>query len=343
MEDKKYITKNPLTGVKKRIGGLIYSARCAVFRAFHKGGVKHKKHGKRRTGETVFYVSVIALPLLQFCIFYIGVNANSLALSFRSYDTLTGAYSFAGFKNFADFAHRFVSDSVLKSGTVNSLILYFVGLIVGLPLSLLFSYYIAKKMPSSGFFRVMLFVPSIISAVVTAIMYTLMTDRILPEIMKKLGVTMEPLFSSASTRFGAIVFYNVWISFGTSVLLYAGSMSQISESVSESARLDGANSMQEFIHIALPSVYPVITTFLVVGIAQIFMNQGAIYTFYQDSPPDPKLYTLGYYLFVRVIGRSASLADYPYAAAGGLLFTCVAIPLTLLGKWALEKFGPKEA
>jgi multiple sugar transport system permease protein len=148
-------------------------------------------------------------------------------------------------------------------------------------------------------------------------------------------------FDAAPSAMPAFIFIGLF-GLGGSMILWLAQLKNVPVSLYESARLDGANSMQEFIHITLPSVYPVITTFLVVGIAQIFMNQGAIYTFYQDSPPDPKLYTLGYYLFVRVIGRSASLADYPYAAAGGLLFTCVAIPLTLFGKWALEKFGPKE-
>lgn len=31
-----------------------------------------------------FYIAVLAIPLLQFCIFYIGVNVNSFILAFRN-------------------------------------------------------------------------------------------------------------------------------------------------------------------------------------------------------------------------------------------------------------------
>ena len=34
------------------------------------------------------------------------------------------------------------------------------------------------------------------------------------------------------------------------------------------------------------------------------------------------------------------MADYPYAAAMGIVFTLVATPITLGTKYLLEKFGP---
>ena len=50
-----------------------------------------------------------------------------------------------------------------------------------------------------------------------------------------------------------------------------------------------------------------------------------------------------YIFFVKVLkSEAASYAQYPYASAAGLLFTVVATPLTLLIKWLLEKFGPRE-
>ena len=56
---------------------------------------------KRRTKQTIFYWSILALPLLQFGIFYVGVNFNSLLLAFRQFDVMTNESSFVGFSNFA--------------------------------------------------------------------------------------------------------------------------------------------------------------------------------------------------------------------------------------------------
>ena len=56
---------------------------------------------KRRTKQTIFYWSILALPLLQFGIFYVGVNFNSILLSFRDYSVTTaGGYSWVGFDNY---------------------------------------------------------------------------------------------------------------------------------------------------------------------------------------------------------------------------------------------------
>jgi hypothetical protein len=38
---------------------------------------------------------------------------------------------------------------------------------------------------------------------------------------------------------------------------------------------------------------------------------------------------------------ATSRAEYPELAAMGLLLTLIAVPLTLVIKWALEKFGPQ--
>ncbi|MBR4942973.1 MAG: hypothetical protein IKZ28_02995, partial [Clostridia bacterium] len=92
-----------------------------------------------------FYFAVVGFPILQFCIFYIGVNFNSILLAFKNYDTLTGTYSFAGFEHFKAFFTGLFENSVLVFAVKNSLIAYVVGLIVGLPLTLFFSWYIYRK------------------------------------------------------------------------------------------------------------------------------------------------------------------------------------------------------
>ena len=73
-----------------------------------------------------------------------------------------------------------------------------------------------------------------------------------------------------------------------------------------------------------------------------FTNQAALFNFFgADARSDVQ--TLGYIFFVKVLkSEAASYAQYPYASAAGLLFTVIATPLTLLIKWALEKYGPRE-
>ena len=47
---------------------------------------KNLMKSKKNRGKTIFYWSVLAFPLLQFAIFYIGVNLNSFALAFQKFN-----------------------------------------------------------------------------------------------------------------------------------------------------------------------------------------------------------------------------------------------------------------
>lgn len=289
----------------------------------------------KQKSAIVFYIIMIALPVAQFCVFYIGVNFNSILLAFKDYDALSGEYSWVFFENFANFFRDVTSGSALRYSVKNSLIIYVVGLIVGVPLTLFFSYYVYKKMFLYRLARLFLFLPQILPSMVMVILFTYFVSIGFP------AAGLPDMLANPDTKFGTLIFFNIWIGFGGGVLLYSGAMGQVSDSVIEAARLDGASTFREFFNIILPGIFPTITTFLVTGVTGIFLNQANLYSFYSYGA-DIRVYTLGYYLFVQVMGQNASLATYPYAAAAGITLTVIAVPLTMLMKYVLERFGPKE-
>ena len=72
---------------------------------------------KRR--YNLFLFVMLLYPMLQFIIFYIGVNVNSILLAFQKYDSVEG-YVPAGFSNFADLIRDFVIEGALVKEIVNS-------------------------------------------------------------------------------------------------------------------------------------------------------------------------------------------------------------------------------
>jgi ABC-type sugar transport system permease subunit len=131
---------------------------------------------------------------------------------------------------------------------------YAIGLFIGTPLGLLFSYYIYKKLPFSGLFRVLLFMPSIISGIVMVAMFKFFVQDAVPIISEELfGTKMKIGWlsgrSPADTKFATIMFFNTWAGFGGGVLMYSNAMSGTSQEVVESAHLDGAVGIREFIYI----------------------------------------------------------------------------------------------
>ena len=66
---------------------MIYKTYSAIIENIK--GVKMEKHAltKRKIDKKlIFYIACFALPVLQFLIFYIGVNFQSILLAFQKYD-----------------------------------------------------------------------------------------------------------------------------------------------------------------------------------------------------------------------------------------------------------------
>ena len=295
---------------------------------------------KRNRKRLLFYCAVLALPILQFCVFYIGVNLNSVLLAFRRYDFGTGGFVWAGFDNLEQACRDLIELDMFRSSAKNSIIVFLFTQLFGISFALIFSYFIYKKMTGSGFFKVILFMPQIVSSVVMVIIYKYFVERAYSAVVEMLtGNTAEGLLASPDTRFGTILFFTIWAGFGTQVLMYTSAMGGISESVVDAARIDGASPLREFWNITIPGVWSTLVTFVTVGVAHIFTNQMNLYSFY-GTQADYDLYTFGYFLY-KSVQETKSMTNYPYIASFGLIFTVIAVPLTFAVKWLFERFGPK--
>ena len=305
--------------------------------------IKAKKGWTRKQKRLLFCSLILAVPILQFILFYVYVNLNSILLAFQTYERKSGAtgynITFAGFDNFVEAFHVISDRGYLFT---NSLIHYFVGLLISMPLSWLLSYYIYKKGAGAGFFKVILYLPHILSSVVFVSIYRFIVTDMWMELFDTAGL-LSPTRPTAN--FWAILFYNFWIGLGGHFLLYLGSMNGINESIIESAELDGVNRWQEFFHIILPMIYPTIVTFVVIGLSGVFTNQRELYTFFeQNAVGDENMSVIGYFLYVRTLGGSlfgsSREMSYGELSALGIMFTAVVLPLTLGVKRLMEKKGP---
>ena len=292
------------------------------------------------TKDLLFYSLMLLFPLAQFAIFYIGVNGRSFLYAFQKIDTLSNSITWT-IEPLANAFKQMFEPTLLKVLGM-SFLSFALTYAIGTVLALLFSYFIYKKLPFGNFFKVMLFLPSILSAIVMVTIYQNFVEIGVPSILHSwFGGTFKGLIENPDTRYGAIVFYNIFVSFGTSVLMYSNAMSGLSVEVSEAAKIDGANAWDEFIHIVLPGIFPTISTFAVTSVASIFINQMNLFSFFNLSASND-VQTYGYYLYVQTVNAANTESEYPFICAVGLLLTIVAVPLTLLTKWALEKWGPSE-
>lgn len=295
----------------------------------------------RYTKRLLFYIFILALPLLQFAIFYIYVNVDSIILAFQHYELKEGALgynvTFAGFDNFKNVFQIFKDKPQLIE---NSMILFVVEFFIGIPVALLFSYYIYKRKMFGGLFRVLLFLPQIISGTVFVIIVKILLTEAFP------GSNLPDLLVNAKIdiRRATLLIFVLFMSFGTNVLLFTGAMTNIPPSLVEASELDGCNPIQEFVFVTLPCIFPTIVSFIIMTIGTIFTNQMYLFTFgFQDD----KLATIGYFIYSQaqninggLVPSSETVASYSTLSAFSLLITIVLFPVTLGVRKLLLRFGP---
>ncbi len=316
-----------------------------------KGGQKPafaKKMSQKEKKRLLYYIAIIALPVLQFCIFYIGVNFSSIMLAFSKGEITTGSgykihYFQAGFDNFVS-VFEYLAEIKAWKMIRNSLIVIGTDLVISLPLAVLFSFYIYKNYRGAKFFQVILFLPQIVSTIIFSILYKLLTQDVISEV---LGISGGWLKNPDTTiSFVTILVYNIWISFGVNVVMMTGAMSGIDHSLSEAAALDGATNMQEFWYITLPLIWSTFTTFVIVSLTGLFTNQFQLFGLF-SSEAIADVSTFGYQMFIA--GQSASHMTQGYGAfrfnffelsALGLACTAIILPIVFGVRRLMNKIGP---
>ena len=309
---------------------------------------QNRKGYTRKQRRLVFYTLMFALPILQFLLFYIYVNFNSIIMAFQKKEAIKPVgYETSFTWEYFQKAFEFFGSAKCWKMLANSFFLLFGQLFVVTPLALLFSYYIAKGKPGSSFFRVMLYLPQVLSIVVLGVLYQEIMNKVYPFIAenvfgKKDVASLMAQSSTYSAQFWGAYIFTLWFSFGTNVLIYTGAMSGVDQSIVESAHLDGVTNMQEFYHIYVPMIFSTLTTFIVTGLAGIFNNQMSLHTFFGNDKTDVKVF--GYYFYGKAamnIENAGAPAELHELAALGLIATLIIIPITLIVRNLLNKHGPR--
>ena len=130
---------------------------------------------KKSKAEIVFILSMLAIPVIHFCFFWIYVNFDTILLSFQEWNDVAQVWEFKEFKNYTRlFAELTSANSHLPRDLFNSISVFLWNDFVLLPISLFCAYVLYKKMPLGGMFKVIFFLPSIISVVVLTLAFNYM-------------------------------------------------------------------------------------------------------------------------------------------------------------------------
>ena len=285
----------------------------------------------RKFRKKMFVASVLVLPIINFLVFWLYVNFDSFLLAFKTIKDGNEVFSLDQF--------RLIWESLtqgtnlidgFKMGTAfkNTLLFYGAGMLVVFPISIFASYFIYKKITGYRFFRVVTYLPSIISGAALVMMYRYLIDhggllhRLFQLTHSEDAVYFAPL-SDKSTAIWTILVYNVLCGFGGNIVVMGGTMNALSVEMLEAGEIDGCNWFQELIYLVLPGIWPTLSTMIILSTAGCLGSSGPILAFTKGEQETETLAYVMYHLTLK--GRSFLYLP----SAIGLVMSAITIPIVL--------------
>ena len=161
-----------------------------------KGLQAHKKLNANpmQKNKSVFLFVMLFIPMLHWAIFWLYVNSSSIFLAFQ---TRQGGWTLDNFTVFFDSLTRAGQD--MNIAVKNTLLYFGVNVLICLPSSYIVAYFIYKKIAAYPVFRVIFYLPGIVSAIVLTMVFK---QFIMPD--GPLDVMLQKMFGVALPRAGLL-------------------------------------------------------------------------------------------------------------------------------------------
>lgn len=205
----------------------------------------------------------------------------SLYFSFTRW-TLVEPPAFIGLDNYG----RFVEDKLwLKSLVITCK--YTIGSVpIGMTLAFLLAMLLNQKIPGTRLFRTVFYLPTLVPATANSILWLFMFNAkigVVNGLLRLVGVEGPPWLGSTRWALPALVIMSFWTIGGGMVIFLAG-LQGIPEHMYEAAKIDGANQLQEFAHVTIPMMTPVIFFDLIMSVIGTFQTFNTAYVMTQGGP-----------------------------------------------------------
>ena len=300
--------------------------------------VSSMKESKRK--ETAFIFCMLILPFLQWVVFWLFVNLQTIMLAFQDQRTETFTLH-----NFTTFWESLTQGGEISIAVKNTFIYFSVNLIIVMPLALLISYFLYKRIMGYKAFRIIFYLPAIVSSVaMIAVFKSFISPKgPLDALFGLFGKSIPPegLLARKETATATIVADTIWTGFCGNILLFAGAMSRVPIDVLESAKLEGCGTFRELFGIIFPLIWPTVSTQIIFAFTGIFSSSGPILLFTAGAYDTT---TISFWIFEQVYGTGAAggSGSYNLVSATGLCFTVVGVPIILFVRWLMEKIPAVE-
>jgi multiple sugar transport system permease protein len=206
------------------------------------------------------------------------------------------------------------------------------GLIASLGIALLLN----RKVPGQSIFRTIVFLPSLVPTVATAILWMWLYDQkygLINSVIRHLDLPGPGWLTDYHWVIPALALMSVW-GVGNTVVIYLAGLQDVPRELYEAAELDGAGPIGQLFNVTLPFLSPVIFFNLVIAIIGVLQVFDAPYIMTDDGGPDRASYFFTNFLY----DSGFTYVKMGYASALAWIQFLVILALTGLAFWSSRRW-----
>jgi len=295
------------------------------------GAVMQMTHRIRRT---LVWYAFIAPVFVLFAIFVIYPTIKTFQLSF--FREVATKQQFVGLAQY----QRLFTDQVFIGALLNTILLGAAFLLIVIPLGLILASLLNSLKYAPNLFKVVYFLPQITSTVAIALIFSYIFQAdwgLLNNGLRALGVDPLPLwladprYNLTGSRAAATILA-VWIALGYYMLIFLAGLQSVPTEFYDAAVVDGANFMQAWWYITLPSLRPTFVFLILTGTIDAFSRFSDLYTMGgPGGTPARSLQTIVMYLYQIAFEGS----DFNLSSAVAVILFLIMLSVTIFNFRAL--------
>lgn len=259
--------------------------------------------------------------LVIYLVFAVIPFFQSFLLSFQDWNGFSQR-TFVGIENYVNA----FKDKTFLLAIRNSTYLGVVSSVISVAIGVLMAWYllyVGRRW--GGFFRTLLFSPSMIPGVITALIFAFAFEPeigILNSLLRAVGLEnlTHAWLTNRTTALNCILFVSAWKQVGLTMVLCFAGMQGVDQSLVESARLDGATDFNVFRKIILPLIMPFVQLSAIFALMSGLKIYDTVLALTNGGPA--KATTV---MPLWILQNSFSFNKYGYGAAMSMIFVLVVL------------------
>lgn len=285
-------------------------------------------------------VGFLAPAVIIFLIVFLYPIVRTVMMSLYKIEAVTDTmdlWTFVGVQNY----QKLFTTAIFKTAMMNIVKIWLIGGIIVMVVSLFFGVILTSGIRGKKFFRAIIYLPNIVSAVALATMWLQYVYShkfgLLKSVLNALGLhkLAQTQWTAPENVFWALLLAYCFGMIGYHMLIWMSGIERISPDLYEAATIDGANKPQQFRYMTLPLLKGVFKT----NITMWTVSTAAFFVWSQlfsSVTANRATIVPVQYMYMQIFGAGNAVTERNAgygAAIGIILCLCVVLVFTVCNKF----------